>query len=118
MVQKYTALETLKKLSKTDRKFLSRDEKRMIKDHVLSLLYQQTPATPAVFDLVWNYEEGWVWFFSNLKGANETIESHFLESFGLTLVRLFPYTTAMLLSGLSEGQKDILGNLTPEGFLE
>jgi recombination associated protein RdgC len=118
VVQKYTALETVKKLSKTGRKFLSRDERRIIKDSVLSLLYQQTPATPAIFDIVWNYEEGWLWFFSNLKGANETIESHFLESFGLTLVRLFPYTSALLLSGLSDDQKDILGNLSPEGFLE
>ena len=118
VVQKYTALETLKKLSKTGRKFLSRDEKRMIKDHVLSMLYQQTPATPAVYDVVWNFEEEWLWFFTNLKGANEALESHFLESFGLTLIRMFPYTAAMLSMGLSDQEKDVLGNLSPEGFTE
>lgn len=117
VVQKYTALEIIKKSSKTGRNFISRDERRIIKDHVMSILYKQTPATPSIFDLVWNYEEGWLWFFSNLKGANEVLESHFLKSFELTLVRLFPYTSAILQSGLSDDQKDLLGNITPEGFL-
>ncbi len=117
-VQKYVTLETAKKLAENGRKFLSRDEKRILKDHVMGVLYRQTPSSPAIYDIVWSYEEEWLWFFSSLKSANETLESHFLESFGLTLVRLFPYTYAMLSSGLNDEQKDILGNLTPEGFLE
>ncbi len=118
VVQKYMALETAKKLSDSGREYLSREEKRMLKDHVLNMLFRQVPAVPNVYDLIWNYEDKWVWFFSNQKNANETVESLFTKAFNLTLVRLFPYTCAMFEAGLSDTQNDQLASLSPAGFME
>ena len=52
-------------------------------------------------------------FFNNQKGANEALETLFSQSFGLTLIRLFPYTMGELTAGLSEAQRDVLGTLSP-----
>ena len=111
-------MEITKKLNESGREYLSREEKRMIKDHVTSLLYRRVPAVPDIFDLVWDYEARQVLFFSNLKSANETVETLFLKSFSLTLVRMFPYTSAFYDADLSNTQKDFLTGLSPVGFME
>ena len=49
--------------------------------------------------------------FSNLKSANEALETLFIKSFGLHLIRLFPYTTADLIAGLSDHERDLLEKL-------
>jgi hypothetical protein len=90
----------------------------MIREHVSSVLSLRIPAIPNVYDLVWSYEEGLLWFFSTLKSANEELETMFLKSFQLPLIRLFPYTTADLAMGLSEQQRDVLVNLSATDFSE
>ena len=118
VVQKHVAIETQKKLADSGREYLSREEKKMIKDHVTNMLYKRVPAVPNIYDLIWNHEAGQVWFFSNQKGANEAVETLFLKSFKLTLVRLFPYTSALFDAGLSDGQRDLLTSLSPMNFME
>lgn len=81
-------------------------------------LLRRIPAIPNVYDLMWNYEDASLWFFSNLKSANEELETLFIKSFGLQLIRLFPYTTADLLAGLSDTQRDLLLKLEPDHFQE
>ena len=76
------------------------------------------PATPNIYDLVWNYEESDLWFFSNVKAANEELETLFIKSFNLTLLPLFPYTQSALLSGLTDTEQDILHNLSFTKFSE
>ena len=115
-VQKHIALETEKRLSKTGREYLSAHEKQMIKDHVLNILNLRIPATPNLYDIIWDYEAASIWFFSNLKAANEELETLFFKSFKVTLTRLFPYTTADHAIGLSNSQRDALSNLTPTLF--
>ena len=88
----------------------------MLKEAVQQALYLKTPATPNVYDLVWHLEEGRLWFFSNLKSANEALETVFTKSFKLSLIRLFPYTSADLLSDLSNSEKDALNTLTHTRF--
>jgi recombination associated protein RdgC len=117
-VQKYAAMETAKKLKSAGRAHLSKNEKQMIRDHVINILSLRIPATPNIYDILWNYEEGALWFFSNLKAANEALESLFLRSFNLPLIRLFPYTAARLVSGLSHTELDTLDKLTPTKFTE
>jgi len=117
-VQKYAAMETAKKLKSAGRTHLSKNEKQMIRDHVVNILSLRIPATPNLYDVLWNYEEGTLWFFSNLKAANETLESLFSKTFKLTLIRLFPYTAARLVSGLSHSELDALDKLTPAKFTE
>jgi recombination associated protein RdgC len=118
VIQKYVAIEIKKKLSESGRQYLSREEKRMMKDNVTNMLYRRYPAVPNIIDLIWEYEARKVLFFSNQKSANETVETLFLKSFSMTLVRMFPYTGAMLESGLSNSQKDVLTGLSQTVFME
>lgn len=108
LVRKHCTLEVAKRLADTGRRYLSANEKKAIRDHVVLTLSRRIPATPNVFDLVWDYKEASVWFFSNLKSANEALETLFIKTFGLQLIRLFPYTTADLIAGLSDGERDLL----------
>ncbi len=118
IVQKHYHLEMKKRLKNSGRDFLSKTEKKEIREHVLNVLYLRIPATPNIYDLIWNYEENHLWFFSNLKGANEELETLFARSFNVKLIRLFPYTMAALTSPLSEAEKDAIFQLTPTRFME
>ena len=111
-------IESARRLAKTGREFLSRNEKKLLKDQIIARLSLRIPATPNLYDIIWNYEESWLWFFSNLKAANEELEILFRHSFDLTLIRLFPYTTADLVLGLSDSERDILSNLSPTAFAD
>lgn len=118
IVQKHYAMEMKKRLENSGREFLSKSEKKEIKDHVLHVLSLRIPATPNVYDLIWNYEAGTLWFFSNQKGANEELETLFTRSFKLKLIRLFPYSMATLNAPLSDVEKDAIAQLTPTRFME
>ena len=113
LVHKHYALEVAKHHAETGRKFLSGNEKKTIKEHVVKTLGRRIPAIPNVYDLVWDYQKSSLWFFSNLKSSNEVLETLFIKSFGLALIRLFPYTTANLVSGLSDEEQDLLLKLAP-----
>jgi len=116
-IQKYVAIETKKKLLESGREYLAREEKKRIKDHVTNMLYRRIPAVPGIYDIVWNQEAGGVWFFSNMKSVNETVETLFLKSFNLTLIRMFPYTSALYDAEVSDTQKDALAAVTPTNFM-
>ncbi|MCU0599127.1 MAG: recombination-associated protein RdgC [Desulfobacterales bacterium] len=108
---KQVNLETAKRLHKSDRKTLSKAEKTQLKDEVLHRLLMRMPATPHIYDLVWNYEAQALWFFSNLKAANEEMEALFAKTFKLPIIRMFPYTMADMACGLTGSQRDALVNL-------
>lgn len=116
VVQKHFMIESARRLAESGRQYLSRDEKQRIKDQVVDGLSLKVPATPNVYDIIWNYERSFLWFFSNLKAANEELETLFLRSFGLTLIRMFPYTAAQLSSDLSDTEKDLLLKLALTSF--
>ena len=118
IVQKHYTIEMTKRLENSGRDFLSKTEKKEIRDHVIHLLNLRIPASPNIYDLIWNYEANTLWFLSNLKGANEELETLFTRSFKLKLIRLFPYTMAALTSPLSDVEKDALSQLTPTRFTE
>ncbi len=116
--QKHCSLAMKARLKNSGREFLSKTEKKEIKDNVLHMLNVRIPATPNIYDLIWNYESSTLWFLSNLKGANEELETLFTRSFKLKLIRLFPYTMASLTSPLSESEKTTVSQLTPTLFME
>jgi hypothetical protein len=118
IIQKHYHLDVKKRLKNSGREFLSKTEKKEIKDHVLHVLNLRIPPTPNIYDLIWNYESGKLWFFSNLKGANEDLETLFTRSFKLKLIRLFPYTMAALASPLSAADKDALSQFKQTRFTE
>jgi len=116
IIQKHYLLAVAKRLSSTGKQYLSRNEKAEIKDDVIQRLTKTIPATPNVYDLLWNYEASSLTFFSNQKAANEELETLFSKSFELHLIRLFPYTTAEFTAGLTDEQRDALGKLSPFSF--
>ncbi len=116
IVKKYIAIEEAKVLSETGREHLSTNEKHMIKDHVVNVLSLRIPATPNFYDVLWKYEDAELWFFTNQKSANEEFETQFSQSFGASLIRLFPYTMAHLASGLSDRDLDNLAKLSSTSF--
>lgn len=118
VVTKYHALEMEKRLKNSGREFLSKTEKKEIKDQVIHMLSMRIPPTPNIYDLVWNYESEELWFLSNLKTANEELETLFTRSFNLKLIRLFPYTMAVLASPLGDAEKDAVNQFTPTRFTE
>jgi recombination associated protein RdgC len=112
VLAKQVNMETAKRLAKSDRKTLSKAEKAELKDEVLHRLLQRMPATPNIYDVVWDYEAQTLWLFTNLKAANEELEALFAKTFKLSIIRMFPYTLADMACGLSAPQRDALVNLS------
>lgn len=111
VLAKQVNMEVAKRLHKTDRKTLSKAEKAQLKDEVMHRLLMRMPATPNIYDVIWNYEGSVLWLFSNLKAANEELEALFSKTFKLSMIRIFPYTAADMICGLSAAQKDVLAKL-------
>ena len=111
-------IEEKRRLKESDREFLSKNEKKQVKEDVKAMLLARVPSVPHVFDLIWDYEKQRVWFYSTQKAANEELESLFLKSFNISLIKLFPYTLADTELGLSEQEKDLLMKLSPALFME
>ncbi len=116
IVAKHVNMAVARRVAETEQKQLSKNEKRQIKEEVLHRLYTRVPATPNVYDLVWDLENQILWFFSNLKEANEELETLFSKSFRISLIRMFPYTEADLASGISDNQRDVLKQCGPALF--
>jgi len=116
IVKKYFTIESNRRLANNGRQYLSRSEKQIIKDQVIDRLNIKVPATPNVYDLIWNFEDSILWFFSNLKASNEELETLFLRSFDSRLIRMFPYTAAYLASDLTAAEKDMLIEISPTKF--
>jgi recombination associated protein RdgC len=118
IIRKFLYFETSKKLKESGRRYLSSNEKKLVKDQVTDALLLRVPATPNIYDVVWNYEKSILYFFSNNKTANEELENLFQKSFKNRLIRIFPYSEADILSGLSDSERDTLTHLSPAKFME
>ncbi len=116
IIQKQFMAEMTRRLASGNRQTLSRHEKKEIKDKIILTLNMKIPATPNIYDIVWLPEKSRLWFFSTLKSANEELETLFLQSFNISLIRLFPYTQAYFGSDLSADEIDRLNRLTPGHF--
>ncbi len=116
LIQKYMAIEIAKKRQATGRDFVSKNEKQMIKEHVVNLLNLRIPATPNIYNVLWNYESSLVWLFTHLKGPNEVLETLFKTSFGLTLKRIFPFSFAESTASMSAFDRNQLLSLSPTDF--
>ena len=117
LIQKHMAIEIAKKCQATGREFLSRNEKKMIKESVISILGLRIPATPNIYNVLWNYEASQIWFFTHIKGPNEELETLFKTSFGLTLTRIFPFTFVESRPDMSGFDLDLLTSLSPTKIL-
>lgn len=118
VVKKHCAIEEKKRLAESGRDFLSREEKKQVREHVDLVLLSRIPSTPNIFDVLWNVEDKSLWLFSTQNAAREELESLFFQSFGVTLIPLFPFTAAELACGLSDKEKDQLAAIAPASFVE
>ncbi len=116
LLRKHVSIETTQRIKTSGRHYLSQNEKKSIKDQVIQRLTQRIPATPSIYDVIWDFERQSLWFLSNLRKANEELETLFNKSFQLTLVRLFPFTCADLMAGLSDSERDSLMKLNTAQF--
>ncbi|SMC82052.1 Putative exonuclease, RdgC [Desulfocicer vacuolatum DSM 3385] len=117
IIKKHVALEVIKKLKETHRDFLSKNEKKDIKDLITEKLMRQMPSTPNTYDVMWDYENATVLFFSTQKAANEELETLFKKSFQLKLIRLFPFTMIENSLTLKDEEKDLAANLASTKLL-
>ena len=85
-VQKHMNVEMSKTISKTGNAYLSKNEKKLLRENVILQLATKTPATPNIYDVIWNIEKHELWFFSTLKSANEELETLFYRSFHVHLI--------------------------------
>ncbi|GAB6096305.1 hypothetical protein JCM14469_25580 [Desulfatiferula olefinivorans] len=118
VLNKHVDIHQKKRLAETDREFLSKNEKKQLKDEVKQILLLRIPSVPNVYDVIWDYDNSLLWFFSTQKAACEELESLFLKSFNIGLIKLFPYTAADFTLGLTPAEKDLLLNLQPTSFTE
>jgi recombination associated protein RdgC len=116
ILNKYYKIEISKRLKEGEKEFISRNEKKQIKEDVLRLLMSRIPATPNSYDILWNYEKSTLWLFSTQKTANEAFEIFFTKSFKLNLIRHFPYTAA--IKCLDAADMDMFNKLVPTSFME
>ncbi|MDP3282826.1 MAG: exonuclease [Desulfobacterales bacterium] len=116
IVRKFFFIETAKRLEESGRGYLTANEKKAVKEQVLDTLFLRLPAVPNIYDVVWNYEKSMLWFFSNNKSANEELEILFSASFNQSLIKIFPYSEADILLGLTDKERDLLSLLSPSKF--
>jgi hypothetical protein len=116
IIQKNFMAEVARRLADGGRQYISRNEKKEIKDQIIMSLNMKIPAAPSIHDIVWFPEKSRLWFFSTLKSANEELETLFLKSFDVALIRLFPYTQAHFMAGFSDNELDKLNQLSPGHF--
>jgi len=116
IIRKFFFIESDKKLNESGRGYLTANEKKAVKEQVTDALFLRVPAVPNIYDVVWNYEKSMLWFFSNNRSANEDLEILFSTSFHQPLIKIFPYTAADILLGLTDKERDILSLLSPSKF--
>lgn len=116
VLKQHSAIEEARRLSESDREFLSKNEIKQLKEDVKNMMMLRIPPTPNIYDIIWDYEESMLWFYSTQKAANEELESLFLKSFNISLMKLFPYTIADREAGLSDSEKDRINSLKPSTF--
>lgn len=116
VVKKRYARETAQRMKEAGRDYLSRSEKQAIKEKVIQSLCLRIPATPNTYDVLWHPEARKVWFFTTQKAACDALETLFTKSFSVRLIRIFPYTLASLMGGLTEDRQDRLNKLAPAAW--
>ncbi len=107
-----------KLLEESGREFLSKTEKKQLKENVKATLLSKTTPVPHVYEVVWDYEKSLVMFFATQQSAVDELETLFLKSFDIHLVRLFPFTIASFDPLIPDQQKELINTIQPISFRE
>ena len=102
VLKKYVALalrEEEARNREAGKKYVSRERKKELREHVQARLMQRCLPIPAVFEVVWNMADGTVFFASVQPKMLELFEEYFSKTFELDMERLTPYGLAAKLLG-------------------
>jgi len=69
-------------------------ERREIKDEITQRLVGRALPTPRLFDVVWNLQNGRIYFSGKLRAAREAFADCFRDTFGVAPMPLIPYLAA------------------------
>lgn len=106
--------EYLASITDEDRKFLSKDRKREIKEQVALKLRARALPIPAVFHAAWDTSTNRVYLATTNAKVRSLFEDHFTVTFELTLTPLTPFYQAVQHVG--EERVMQLENLEPSDF--
>ena len=90
----YCEKEERRAMRELRKEVLTRYERAEIREQVEKTLRKKVLPSIKSTEMVWNWETGYVRFFSTSKGLNEEFTELFEESFGLTLTPEYAYTLA------------------------
>lgn len=107
IIDKHMVLESKKIMQETNKDYLSKNEKRKLKEDILLRLSLQMPSIPDVYDVLWMPEKKEVIFFTTQKSVNEIFETLFRLTFKTSIVRIFPYTRVYFDDCISDPKKDL-----------
>jgi DNA recombination-dependent growth factor C len=106
------ALEDLRSRNEAKgRNFVSREEKKELREQTRLKLMRQILPIPASFDVVWNISTQYVFLSSTTRTIRELFEEHFTQTFDLHLELSSPFFYALNLLG--HGFQDELTNYEP-----
>lgn len=98
-----------------ERKFISRERKKELREQVTLALRQRFLPVPAEFNVIWNLQTHEVWFASVQSRMIDLFMEYFLNTFELHLEQLTPYNLACAL--LPEPEQDKLECLKATEFV-
>ena len=81
------------------RKYLGRERKKEIKEQVMLKLMARSFPIPAVFDAVWNIQEGRIYLCCTGSKVIELFMNHFTDTFDLHIEPLTPFALGLALLG-------------------
>lgn len=90
----YCEREERRAMHELKKEVLTRYERAEIREQVERELRKKVLPSIKSTEMIWNWETGYVRFFSTSKGLNEEFCELFEESFGLTLTPEYAYTLA------------------------
>lgn len=113
-IKKYVALESDRRIKQPGKEFLSKAEKKEIKEQVTEMLSRKIPLQPDLFDVLVDLNEGVVSLFTSSQSISDAFETLFYKSFSVRLIRLFPFTLAVHRTGAPGNQEMFFGS--PKGI--
>ncbi len=97
-----------------NKKFISRERKKELKEQVIIRLRSRFLPVPAEFNVLWETTNNTVWFASTQSKMIELFTELFTQTFNLHLEQMIPYNLAMTI--LDESQLAHLDRIEPTQF--
>lgn len=104
VIKKHLAL-AIKEEKSGEKKFISRERKKELREQVIMKLRPGFVPVPAEFNTLWNLQSGEIWFAAVQSRMLDLFQEYFLNSFNLHIEQLTPYNLANLLLAEPEAQK-------------